>query len=560
MLDEKRIRLFERRSLGGWNLKRMCQTSDFLRKFLLTVHISLVQVTCLLSSLYRSMQTWKDMCALVLEVKSFVQNLDLSKHENRLTLFPTSLNTAGMRLHPDQCQPGTSSQDIQVCQLIRCLSTLITALVMKLETLETSSTASVSTCSLEELRIKSMQITLFDSLWALLHTSCDIFRRMPRIWPVRDLAEYRPVQDASHGLMAFLMHITRARSQIWLNLWERLGPDSRKKTAFVMLHFPIMYITNLVVWPTQRMLQELASVPSYFVTLLCCVTLELLEVLAPDEAAAAASAAAAAAKKKPGNHHPMSLDVGGIPCLVFYLSLDIVGLLDKLIVEDQLLASGGKSRKGLYAVLINPAVFQLLKRNLLIRHEYRTSNVIKLIAEYSSVESLKYIVDASLGGNSSATAGLHESIMTAANGGGKNLIAFYTPSIAVSDIKLLQVLFVHLPAEAKFVEERYNLVGALFRSWHGGRSLYVPIPASPLHDQVRCVYLAAHHCCIKTLAWMRQQIRQQQKLPKHGVRLGASSVQDSKNFTNTCLQEMILHVCVRPRMHLWESQPGETFA
>lgn len=494
------------------------------------------------------MQACKHLCAIAHDATQCLESFDRSQSQLLLTEANISLlrnvncklNAAARKLMPANFQQ--SKHDSQLAQLITCLGCLITALVTKLELLEMSSTASSSTCS---SHADSATTDMFQVLWCLLITSCNAFRDLPRPWPVQGLAEYQSVCKSTHCMMKFLLRITRARSPLWLSIWEQQGANAKHEDAMAMLYVPLAYVLSIGKFPAARFFQEIEAFPVHYIALHCCLLLEQLERLAPDNAAGTSA---------PGKMYPIRLDVMSLPLIIIFLGEAISNILDHILRGN---------RQDALAVLISPAVIELRKRIIIIRVKQRNTNVVRMLDEYSAVENIMFLLDKWIDCNNiTAKAARFNAFARAGQESSSQHLQRYVPSKPVSDVQLLRVLFDPLPEAAACAGQRYKLVGALLRSWHQNSGLVMPIPAPSLHQQVIFVYLTAHHCCIRSLVCMRQQSGRPQKRPPQQRSSGPAPSVSSSRFrcpvTGTCtgLHEMILNVCARPRLPLWESLPG----
>lgn len=60
-------------------------------------------------------------------------------------------------------------------------------------------------------------------LWDLLVGSCSVLENLKTLWPVRDRLKYKPVREAAHSLMTFLLHTSRTPDSLFAQAPRQLG-------------------------------------------------------------------------------------------------------------------------------------------------------------------------------------------------------------------------------------------------------------------------------------------------------------------------------------------------
>lgn len=495
-------------------------------------------------TIFNVMQVCQNLCVVILEARKCVANLDLGQAQRLnthsqssvLLLLNTKLDTAAKQLSPAQFQPVTN--DSQLIQLIKCLASLITALVAKLDPLQQASAAHVGA---HNSPTNLADGHMFSQLWCLLFTTCHSFGFLPKMWPIRELADYQSLQHALHGLLLFQLQITRACSSIWLNLWERLGPNTRHKHAATMSFVSLAYLQNVCTWPASRMLEEFAALPTNFISLQCCLTLEQLERLAPD---------AARATRFPGTMYPIRLDVMSLPLSMLMLG-EALGIFVRKTCE--------MSRQDVLARLASPAVIETLKHILIIHTDQQGANISSTFSTAAAANSLNRLLYAALGSNKSELPECaNEAFPSLAQLKTLEHVCVHQLVQPTLDIKLLLCLLKHVPSDVEVLKSRYSLVTALLCSSRSEIFGCSSESSPPLNNYLKCVYIAAHHCYVQTSAWMKQQETTQQNLLQQADTPIPSALRPwAPNFiASLSLHKVTLDICAFLCWNVWKIQQG----
>lgn len=249
----------------------------------------------------------------------------------------------------------------------------------------------------------------------------------------------------------------------------------------------------------------------------------------------------------------MRVDVSGLPLTVVLLGSAVGNLF---------LAAAGSDKPDARTALVSSAVIHLLKRVAIIQADPNSTDVIRTFGANNNLHLLCNLVDLANDVNkckflmSTSASSRFEDTPASFEQDKKHLLTWYLPSNPSSDVLLFRVLFDPLPTNAECVD--YRLVLALLRTRHDSRGLHSPIPPPPRHVQVRCIYVAAHHCCIQTLVLMSQQQRLQQQPHQH-VDVTTNPVLGARHLgPNTCsdLHQLILSICAHPRLQVWKNGQG----
>lgn len=188
--------------------------------------------------------------------------------------------------------------------------------------------------------------------------------------------------------------------------------------------------------------------------------------------------------------------------------------------------------------LATPAVIQLSKRHLLNHAGKQGSSLVSLeeSCEENAMDLLRVSLTAGDEGTQellwarqylNAVSGLTDDGDTINHGERMHSSLFINPSMAVSDIQLLRAIFASMRGVLEASGWMYELVMELMRGWRPNIKQHVsalPSPSPTTRDQIKGVYMAAHHCGIDIVDWMLTHEKEQREQQLHcGTSIDLSS-------------------------------------
>lgn len=357
------------------------------------------------------------------------------------------------------------------------MAVLVTSLVSKLELLELSAIADTSN---HNSLVNSASKTTHETLWALLATSCRAIGCIPSHWPIKDVAEYQCIREGMHCTMVFLLKLMRSCNTVWHRLLLQLGPACKFQDAHLMLQVPLNYLSSIGMWPASRAVQELDALPSEFITMHCCLMLELLDLLSPYNETTTTFLG--------------TLHSGSLPMSIIMLGRALERVLDNVsIVRPQ----------DTCTAFVTVAMIQLVKRALMICADQPGPYGVGMLELPRNISNLRKFSDMSGSCNMHAAKFASMEEFCAAERGGNQYLPLHQPSHPASNEQLLRGLFDLSPAYTQCLDARYDLAVALLNSWDPDIITLTPFTLPPVLDPARCYYLTAHHCCVQILAWMK---------------------------------------------------------
>ncbi|MEW5302708.1 MAG: hypothetical protein WDW36_005462 [Sanguina aurantia] len=404
----------------------------------------------------------------------------------------------------------------QHTQLLRSFAALVQALVAQLRTLDIAASAGVEFSS-ECTCASDIHLSTGNHLWTLLSSACNSHKQWPA-WPARGTsAEYAAVRDALHHMMSLLLRMTRASGSFLGELWECMDPFNRQRQVSAMLSVGHRYIVSISGWPVPSIVNELASLPSEFIPMLCCLLLEQLGEVAPApatetaageeggaaeaEGAAAAAAGPAAAAAAAPTTDPYNLISTLVPALTAILTAAVHNNSPELAVA-----------------FATPAVIELYKRAVVLRkvcrepHKPRGSTPGCCADEVITVSILMSHLSTAWSLQLQAAAHPSLAAFCAAEGiAGGHLSPLYQPLSPPCDLALMSAIYRQRCLSAPdsgLVALRWELLRGVMRSWgcdDASQLPHLPFPPPPAHDQARGVYTAAYQCSDDIALWMEQQ-------------------------------------------------------
>lgn len=152
-------------------------------------------------------------------------------------------------------------------------------------------------------------------------------------------------------MMTCLLHSTRDSNSGLSRSLQQMSPEFKFMHACILLTVPLAYFLSMASWPAHNLLQELSALPFEFLPLLCCLTLEQLDISEFDEA-------------------PLGVKDLSIPFMSFQhsrsFSVPIISLsaaLSEIVFPCEISAV---PYADIISMLANPAVIQIYKRSLVI--------------------------------------------------------------------------------------------------------------------------------------------------------------------------------------------------
>lgn len=382
----------------------------------------------------------------------------------------------------------------QHMQLVTSSSALMGALVIKLTMLEVSpQAASIPPPGAGDTRNHVSAQSAYQCLTNLLFASSASFSRWPETWPVSDFAQYTPARAALHSVLVFLhTYANKCDSLLWGYLHQK--PLRLNHTADSILWVPLAYITSITTWPGSdaRMVEEVGALPSEFFSLACCLLLDHPEGQAVVEA--------------PARTQPSSLPLtpahkNRIPSIMV-LGQNLDHVMRSIVRHNT---------SELVRGVITPAVISLFKY-IIIVSSTRKHDLVTAFSD-SLVHFLAKFLQKSNEWNQ--TAALEPSLDVFLQKMGPNndhLLPKNIPTMPVSDVELLRVLFDQMTASPDDVQRRYTLVAAILAGWRDDTEQVVCFPSPAAREQIRGVYLVAHHCMLACKSWMQHQQHIKQNL------------------------------------------------
>lgn len=470
------------------------------------------------------MQACKNLCMVLLRIKGGVHNFELTSGkllqfeawEPQLLQMGRDLHTACTAINMANIQ--SSSLNNEHVQIIKCFAGLVTVVIQKFELLEDMYAAGLG-------RISSRGAAVIDMshhLWAFLVNSCSAFQRLPVVWPVRDVAEYGSIRDALYRMVRFLINSSRSSGSIWHAMMAKISPNVTHDHTTTVNSASISYLTSISKSPAHVMLREFAALPTDFISLVCCLVLEKVN------------------SGPPVAVHGFALLENNIPAVPRFLEVDVpIISLCKSLNDMALIGIVGDRSCRPSCCLFTPAVAHLFKRVLIILHE-RPRTGLHHNDEDSTVLILTLLLAHSRERNT------RDPDLTLAGGDLRlhsvecsepQLLSWCKPTVRLSDVRLLRALTGHKPADATILQQRYQLVETLLMGWQKDRQGYTPFPSPSAYVQTKGIYVVAHHCCVESVAWMRQV--QQQRQQKQQLQL----VQQPRNTARVSMG-----ACDQPRL------------
>lgn len=377
--------------------------------------------------------------------------------------------------------------------LLQSFATAVQALVAKMALLSSDTT--------ERIGANSMVLNTGVSLWALLYTVCNNYHEWPSAWPVSGTpAEYASVRSSLKAMMSLLLRMTRGGDSNLQALLACMRPEARHKHISTILAVPHSYMKAVGQRPISGIVDELSSLHSEFIPMLCCLLCEQLggvNFSAGTVARAAAGASPAAAAEALGNN-PSIL----IPCLVRTLTNILVHL-------------GVDNNQDYVHIFATPSVIELHKQALLTHLvQQRTAppeERINILHEYATTAFLTRLLSIARDLNLRAAAHLTFKAFCAADDKvGDHLLPLYRPQTPSCDILLLHELYRHrcdADADARLVKLRGTLLHALMLGWRDDRVArpHLPFASPTARDQAGGMYVSAYNCSVELTLWMEQQ-------------------------------------------------------
>lgn len=414
-----------------------------------------------------------------LSVRSEIIVLHKCKEEMYTTAYQTEPETY-----------GPASADPDYTKLMRCSAALMTTLLEKLNALQHSSTIPGA-----ENRRNSASHCLFDLLWALMYLTCQFLYRLPETWPFRDHGNSTSLRSALHSLMEFFLRVSRhGKSKLWSLVAEDLGAERAAHEAAV-LHVLMAYINNIRDPPGQDLRQRLADLPSNFISMLCCLAIErhddspahLRELLAADRLDPARPLL---------NIQPLVV-LGNILRELFFSVIeanndvvDLPGCLTPAVIQ-------------LYARIFFTGADQLGERAADDNHA--NLNTICLL-----LQNRRKCLEAANSQSSKDTSASAPKFQVC-----EDAAALPRPADSATNADLLCAMFANMPVNPDRSIKWYESILLILQERSGDPMHTLDPRDSEDRERVRIVCLAAHHLCVESVAWMRQQ---QQQLHQIGVR------------------------------------------
>lgn len=479
----------------GWNWIRI-RFSTFVACTPLCQRCSVATQPGTVMASASSMDACKEVCLLMLKIKGITDSLDITRVTTQpqllrsqvLPLFQMSedLRKAGYQLNAAQFASPPAIDPSHV-KLIKCFTVLLTAIVKKLRLLLDSPLSSDDADSSTGSKVLHLA---FFSLWAMLCSSCSAFNQWPRAWPVGDQDDNMPTRDALHLLMDFLLCITRARSKVWCVVMEDFSLEIRLQQVYIILTVPITYLTGVYLRPASYIVKELLALPSEFMSMLSCLTLEQL-----------------AGFPRPDAHPPLQTQQTSFPSrsasvtqnlLIIYLGNLLVQLMGRVLTSHY---------TECVHVFAATAVIQLQKQFLVTQAESCNVSTLRYDQQDNALSLLLLTLNAANACNNLAVkgAGGIEGCRHNSGGIGIQFLPQFRPTVPAPDIKLLRALFKHLPSNSALEPLWYMLILTMLRSWRSGEQSGSLFPPTSVQVQTSGVYLAMHHVAVTCLTWMRQQ-------------------------------------------------------
>lgn len=122
---------------------------------------------------------------------------------------------------------------------------------------------------------------MFWELWKLLAASSDAFkcikRFLPDVWSADDLPMYKPLYEAFHTLLTWLLRFTRCPA--WVLMSTQQGSLARTHDLIIILEQPtvcLVHVSFPSAAPKSVLISHLKVLPPHFIPLLCCIVSEQL--------------------------------------------------------------------------------------------------------------------------------------------------------------------------------------------------------------------------------------------------------------------------------------------
>ncbi|MEW5314740.1 MAG: hypothetical protein WDW38_006212 [Sanguina aurantia] len=415
------------------------------------------------------MQACEALSQLMRKLTGIAHGLDINMTQPRpcydridmLNKLHKDLKAAAARMIPSRFV--LPKLEAEHTQLLTCFAALVTALVTKLELLDSLTIPPGTDAPSKEQRLlqsnSDMRVNTFICLWELLYTSCSEFKRWPSPLPVRDQNGYRPLREAMHSLMVFYHRFTHGRSQAQDHLLTAYEEADTHSYPQVLLSLPLLYLLSLRAWPLSPRLKELSALPADFISLLCCLSVELLSDFP--------AAWMQQAEQQHGEAHPSQTSNPALSHPVVSLCAVLTSLTNGVD-----LTFGGSSP--VKALFVTPAVIQMYKSVLVTYAEQPPGSSDMAHAVDDAVARLTTLTETSIRINRSVAAN------------GILVRRMLRPSRSPSDSDLLRALFRHAPLDTGHAKRRLMLVKTVVEGWDLGivaPTGSVPFPAVSCDDQ-----------------------------------------------------------------------------
>lgn len=213
-------------------------------------------------------------------------------------------------------------------------------------------------------------------------------------------------------------------------LLNRLGAQDRFDHILVLLSVPQLYLYSISSWPLRSMMMGLASLPSGYVTLLCCLVLEQSSELLAAVTMAQTSTTRPEATAQPLSPPPQ-LALATLKVTLCTLVMGLGKDLDRILEQSQ---------GALIHVFVTPAVIQTYKRIMLMYAE--EPRIAALYQPNNTAPALTNLLVGVL--NLKFTASQHlspGSYLQTLEGRGAQLLPHLRPSVSFSDVALPQAVF-----------------------------------------------------------------------------------------------------------------------